>query len=309
MDLNKLKYFMAVAENEHVTRAAQQLSIAQPALTRALHRLEDELGVKLFVREGRNIRLTPEGIHLRDRCAAPLDELARAEQTLRVFSETERATVSICMRSASVVVVDAIAGYSADHPEALFAVTQDDEPGLVDVIVDSRPWQSRSQSEGFVERIGVALPFAATSGVEPEQARADRGGSDREGSFNGHPFHSEAIHLADLCDEGFIALAGSRGMRPQCDRLCEAHGFVPRTVFESDNPSVVRKMICLGLGIGFWPEYSWGPLDEGSVWLPIAEEDFKRVVKVSITPRGMEKTLARDFKQYLEEALVAIWAA
>ena len=284
MDLNRLRYFLAVAESEHVTRAAQQLSIAQPALTRALHRLEDELGVKLFVREGRNIRLTPEGIRLRDRCRAPLAELDEAEQAIRAFSETERSTVSVCVRSASVVMIDAIAAYSADHPDTLFTVTHEDKPGLVDVIVDSRPWSLHVQPEGFVERIGVALPLAAV----PE---------------------SRTIALADLRSAGFIAFAGSRGMRPQCDRLCEAHGFAVRTVFESDNPSVVRKMICLGLGVGFWPEYSWGPLDAGSIWVPLAEDDFRREVTVNITPRGMEKPRARDFKRFLIGFFAEVWRA
>ena len=61
MELTQLKYFLAVAKNQHVTRAASELHVAQPAVTQAIHRLEDELGVPLFTAKGRNIVLSPYG--------------------------------------------------------------------------------------------------------------------------------------------------------------------------------------------------------------------------------------------------------
>ena len=56
MELTHLKYFLEVARTEHVTQSAKTLCIVQPALTHALHKLEDELGVKLFKTQGRNIK-------------------------------------------------------------------------------------------------------------------------------------------------------------------------------------------------------------------------------------------------------------
>lgn len=67
MELLQLKYFLAVAESEHMTNTAKQLHIAQPALTQSIHRLEQELGVRLFERAGRGIRLSPAGAYVRDR--------------------------------------------------------------------------------------------------------------------------------------------------------------------------------------------------------------------------------------------------
>lgn len=325
MDLNKLRYFMAVAETEHVTKAAQQLSIAQPALTRALHRLEDELGVQLFVRDGRNIRLTSEGAYLRDRCAAPLAELSGIEQAVRALSEDEHATISICMKSASVLVVDAIAEYSAAHPDVVFKVTQEDRPDFADVIIASEPWANQPRGTGFAERIGIALPAARSAREWQEVGAACKLGDDHsENEATSCSIHSSSsgsaimaecmratnspIELDSLRDESFILLAGSRGLRPQCDRLCEARGFHPRIAFESENPSVVRKMVCLGMGIGFWPEYSWGPLDTGSTWFPLADDEFRRFVRLAITPRGMEKEAARYFKRFLADYLAAAFA-
>ena len=75
MDLNKLRYFLVVAETEHVTQAANMLGISQPALTRAIHRLEEELGVTLIAGEGRNIRLTEEGLFLKQHAAQAMRTL------------------------------------------------------------------------------------------------------------------------------------------------------------------------------------------------------------------------------------------
>ena len=58
MELQKLKYFQVVAKYQHMTKAAERICIAQPALTQAMRSLEDELGVKLFAKKGRNIVLT-----------------------------------------------------------------------------------------------------------------------------------------------------------------------------------------------------------------------------------------------------------
>ena len=64
MDFTQIKYFLEVAESQHVTRSAEKLHIAQPALTKSIHKLEEQLGVALFKHKGRNIMLTEYGCFL-----------------------------------------------------------------------------------------------------------------------------------------------------------------------------------------------------------------------------------------------------
>lgn len=135
MDLNKLRYFLVVAETEHVTQAANMLGISQPALTRAIHRLEEELGVTLIAGEGRNIRLTEEGLFLKQHAAQAMRTLDEAEDAVKIFSTQWQQTIEVCIESASAVVVDAIARYSREHPEVAFTVSQDEEARSSDIVI------------------------------------------------------------------------------------------------------------------------------------------------------------------------------
>lgn len=241
MDVRQLKYFLVTAQLEHVTHAARKLSIAQPALSQSLHRLEAELGVKLFVREGRNLRLTEEGAYLRDRLSPIVAELDSACAGLEAFAKAEASTVNLCIATASVIAVDAIGTFAPQHAETRFDVNRDDASPRNDIIIDtvqnadgkSGKTDIANSHADFAERVCIAIPASRS--------------------------HGEAIALDELADARFISLAGSRRFRSICDELCASRGFEPDVMFESDNPAVVRKMISLGLGVGFWPERSWGP--------------------------------------------------
>ena len=75
MDFMQIKYFLEVADSQHVTKSAKKLHVAQPALTKSIHRFEEELGVPLFTHKGRNIILTEYGRFLRDKFAPVMQEL------------------------------------------------------------------------------------------------------------------------------------------------------------------------------------------------------------------------------------------
>ena len=76
-----------------------------------------------------------------------------------------------------------------------------------------------------------------------------------------------SIDLTEVKNEGFISLFGSRQLRYICDKFCENVGFEPKIIFESDSPAAVRNMIAANIGIGFWPEHTWGKLEVDNVQL------------------------------------------
>lgn len=290
MDVRQLRYFLVTAQLEHVTHAARKLSIAQPALSQSLHRLEAELGVKLFTREGRNLRLTEEGAYLRDRLSPIVSELDSACAGLETFAKAEANTVNLCIATASVIAVDAIGTFASQHAETRFDVNRDDTSPRNDIIIDtvqnadgkSGKTEITNFHADFTERVCIAIPASRP--------------------------HGKTIALDELSDARFISLAGSRRFRAICDELCANRGFEPDVMFESDNPAVVRKMISLGLGVGFWPERSWGPVDgDDVIVLPLTDDGFSRTIHLELTPRGLEKEAARTFFEHLVEHFASVW--
>lgn len=288
MELLQLKYFLAVAESEHMTNTAKQLHIAQPALTQSIHRLEQELGVSLFERAGRGIRLSPAGAYVRDRVKPAMETLENVARDVQLFQQGEQGVVRVGVHAASGVAIDGIAAYSELNPHVSFDVTQDERERHRDVIVTTITPRGSSTVENavektpFSERIGIVVPASSALG--------------------------DTASLADFANERFIALAGSRRFREVCDTFCARRAFTPHIAFESDNPLVVKKMIGLGLGVGFWPDHSWGNLDPKSCRLVhLQEPEFTRDVIVAKTSRCTPDSEAQRFYDFLLDYVAKRW--
>ncbi len=288
MELLQLKYFLAVAESEHMTNTAKQLHIAQPALTQSIHRLEQELGVSLFERAGRGIRLSPAGAYVRDRVKPAMETLENVARDVQLFQQGEQGVVRVGVHAASGVAIDGIAAYSELNPHVSFEITQDERERHRDVIVTTITPRGSSTVENavektpFSERIGIAVPAGSALG--------------------------NTASLADFANERFIALAGSRRFREVCDTFCARRAFTPHIAFESDNPLVVKKMIGLGLGVGFWPDHSWGDLDPASCRLVhLQETEFTRDVIVAKTSRCTPDSEAQRFYDFLLDYVAKRW--
>lgn len=288
MELLQLRYFLAVAESEHMTNTAKQLHIAQPALTQSIHRLEQELGVSLFERAGRGIRLSPAGAYVRDRVKPAMETLENVARDVQLFQQGEQGVVRVGVHAASGVAIDGIAAYSELNPHVSFEITQDERERHRDVIVTTITPRGSSTVENavektpFSERIGIAVPASSALG--------------------------NTASLADFANERFIALAGSRRFREVCDTFCARRAFTPHIAFESDNPLVVKKMIGLGLGVGFWPDHSWGDLDPKSCRLVhLQEPEFTRDVIVAKTSRCTPDSEAQRFYEFLLDYVAKRW--
>lgn len=245
MELSQIRYFLEVAQTQHVTKSAQKLHIAQPALSQAIRRLERELGVPLFVARGRNIILTEYGRYLQQKLAPLIAALDDIPGQLKTMAKLESETIHLNVLAASALIAEAIVAYKQTHAELHFQFLQNAENELYDISVCTQPNLPKEIGpDQFVltEKIFLAVP-------------------------SGGPFQSlSSVRLADMKDAGFISLY-SRTLRFICDGFCRQAGFKPKIAFESDNPSTVRSMIAANMGIGFWPEFTWGRLDTDRVRL------------------------------------------
>ena len=285
MELTHIKYFLEVARTEHVTQSAKNLCIVQPALTHAIHKLEDELGVKLFKTNGRNIKLTEAGDYFYKKVKPLYDDIEALPARLRAKSDRQTVTVSLKVLAASSFVTNAVIQYKKQSPELRFYLVQKEESTLYDICIQTysryRP-QNNPDEEAFVcsENIFLAVPNNA------EYRKRD------------------SISPHGLGDTNYIGLYGSKQLHSICEEYCNRIGFQSHVVFESDNALVVKDAIASGLGVGFWPEFSWGKVDNRKIkLLKITDDEFKRDIVVTLRRGKQDNSHIEGFYRFLVNQL------
>lgn len=257
MELTQIRYFLEVAETQHITRSARKLHIAQPALTQAIHRLQNDLGVPLFMQSGRGIVLTQYGVYLRDRLKPLMAELDRLPQELAAMAGQQSQTIHLNVLAASSFITEAVIAYKKEHPELHVQMLQNPQEQRYDISVTTKMFYQLPDEQNEHEFVCTEKIFLAV----PERSRFAQ---------------LDSIRLDQVRDENFICLLGSRPLRWICDKFCAHAGFTPQIIFESDDPTAVRNMIAANMGIGFWPEFTWGKLDSEHVRLLEIEEPLCR---------------------------------
>ncbi|MBO7551976.1 MAG: LysR family transcriptional regulator [Fibrobacter sp.] len=281
MELTHLKYFLEVAKNEHVTKSARNLCIVQPALTQAIHKLEAELGVDLFKVQGRNIKLTECGRFFYKSLKPLYDDIEALPDRLRAMANELNQTVNLNVLAASSLVTNAVIKYKQTDPGLRINLIQNESTTLYDVCVNTfekyQPGQN-SDEETFVcsEKIFLAVPNT------PQYKRR------------------KSISLNDLKDENFIGLYGSKHLSTICDEFCSRVGFKTNVSFVSDNTTAVKDAIAGGVGVGFWPEFSWGRMDRHKVrLLEITDGEFKRDIVIRLRKNKQNNARVEQFFAFL----------
>ena len=134
MDLRVLSYFLVVAREENITRAATQLHVTQPTLSRQLMQLEEELGVKLFERSSHNIILTQEGIFLRRRAQELVSLAERTKQELNGENEiiSGRITIGGGEFKSSRDLAQAVTGFVKEYEQVTFDIYSGNNDNIVE---------------------------------------------------------------------------------------------------------------------------------------------------------------------------------
>ncbi len=284
MELLQLKYFYALAQSQHVTQTAEELHIAQPALTQTIHRLESELGVKLFRRSGRNIVLTEYGDYLQKKIAPVIKTLNEIPEDLRRLSASARHLVRLNVLAASTLITETIIEFKKTHEDASFILMQNEKETNVDLTVFTResfqpPKGQEDRYAVFTEPIYLAVPV--------DSAYAKR----------------KSIALSEIADRPFIEpsiTSSAKEMRGICDRFCMRAGFTPNIVFESDSFYAAKNLISASQGLGFWPEHSWGEIDRHNMALiPISEPVCRRAIVLHLQDTDRDFPLAKEYFAFL----------
>ncbi|MFG2148899.1 LysR family transcriptional regulator [Streptomyces sp. NPDC048696] len=237
----RLAYFAGVARHEHVTRAAHELGVPQSTLSRAMVRLEEDLGVALFARKGRTVSLTPAGRTFLGSAERALAEVERAAESVRADADpaTGKVAFGFLHTMGSETVPGLIRAFRVDHPRVRFTLVQ-------------------NYGEAMIERLRAGeLDLCLTSPVPDAPDLVARRLDEQRLRLVVPDDHRLAarkrVRLAEAADETFVTLEPGYGLRRITDDLCAEAGFTPRVAFEGEEAETLRGLVAAGLGVALLP--------------------------------------------------------
>ena len=245
IELRRLRYLVTVADEGHVTRAAERLGIAQPPLTRQIRRLEEELGVTLFERLPRGVRPTEAG---RVVVEAARDVVARAERIKEIAARAargEQGRLAIGYTSSAAFhpfVTQQIRAFRKARPGVLLELAEEGTPELVKALKDERLDAAFIRSTS-TDVAGLAIePLLEEKMVVALPA--------------GHRLARESkLTLAELAEETFVFYRRPTGpgLYDAIMAACLAAGFSPAVGQEAPRLSSTLSLVASGLGVTLTP--------------------------------------------------------
>lgn len=243
MELQQLRYVVAVAETNSFTRAAQRCLVVQSALSHQIARLERELGARLFERTSRRVRLTPAGAAFLPAARQCLDaaERAAAEVAAAVGEVRGRLTIGVISTVAAVDVPRALRAFRERHPHVRVGVRAGRSEELVEQV-----------ARGTLDVAFLGLPpTARPQGVASRELARDRLVALVAPD---HPLAAESwVDLRRLASEPFVDLpAGSAG-RAESDEAFAAAGLDREVAYEVTTAYLTARLVEQGLGVALVP--------------------------------------------------------
>lgn len=235
MELLQLEYFMCIAENESVSKAAEKLHVSQPSLSSSLRRLENELGAQLFTRRGRGIVLNDYGRFVLNNTKRVF-ELIKTIKVPSGYGEAE-GRLSIGLQNYNEVLLSLVDRFMVTHPNVVVDVyggTLGEPFPLIayDYIVAN----AGSQLAGLTNSIPIETRNYYV--VLPKD----------------HPLAGcEEIHLNDLRNERFCFLRDAKGNFENAYYYCVEEGFKPHCVYVTNSPFYKLRYVRQGRCVTFIP--------------------------------------------------------
>ena len=285
MDLLQLRYFQTVARLEHMTQAAQELSISQPSLSKTIIHLEHELGVSLFDRQGRTIQLNQYGKAF----------LRRIEQVFATLEDGQRELADLALGKQGQV---ALASMNVYLLPGLLQSFRERHPG-VNIRLSGHP---RQEMLAQLERGEIDLCFSTPPIERPGIEQASL--MNEEILLAVPPGHClaerETLRLSEVAQEPFLALKQGYSLRKLTDTWCQQAGFTPNIVFEGDEPGALLHLVKAGLGIACIPALVWLSISERAVArVHIEEPHCQREVLLLWSKERYLSVAARELRSFI----------
>jgi DNA-binding transcriptional LysR family regulator len=244
MDIHHIRYFLAVSETRNFTRAAEQCNVTQPALSRAIQQLEDEVGGLLFRRERNTTHLTDLGMLMKPRLQEVMDKLVAARQEAHKFLTLENANVTLGIMCS--VGPTRFTGMLGDFKVRF--------PGICLRLIEGSASQLGMRLEaGEIDVAIMANPESYSERFHPTPLYRER---FLIAFAPGHRFELfDAIPIAEVDKENYLRRLNCE-YRDTLSSLIKAHDCSINVCFQSEREDWIQNMVAAGLGICFIPEFS-----------------------------------------------------
>ncbi len=244
MQLNDIRYFIALSETLNFTRAAETCNVSQPALTRAIHKMEEELGGLLFSRERNNTHLTALGRLIEPHLHEIVSRTGHVEKLATRFIRLEHAAISVGVMCTigPMLFASFLGRFRADHPGVELTLLEGVPDQLCAMLL-----------EGAIDLAIMADP----RGFAPE-LRAVPIYDERfvVACSAGHRFAREdSVPLASLDGESYLLRINCE-CRDVLNEICRSQNVRLIHSYRSEREDWILTMVAAGLGICFLPEYS-----------------------------------------------------
>ncbi|WP_391209171.1 LysR family transcriptional regulator [Psychrobacillus sp. L4] len=286
MEWQRLEYFQTVAKVQHMTRAAEMLSISQPALSRSIAGLEEEIGVPLFDRQGRSIVLNRYGEMFLHRVNRIMRELDEGLEEILQLTNPEQGEVSLgflhTLGTSSVPNI--IRAFHQEYPHIRFQLKQNHthtqlkqlKSGELDLcLLASLDNETQIEwTELWRDELYVIVPI-------------------------NHPLSNrKSISLKEIANESFVSMKKGYALRNTTDEIFEKLGIQPNISFEGDEVATVAGFVAAGLGFSILPD--GGELNANKmIKLRINDMTCERVIGMAIGKNRYLSPAAKRFQHFI----------
>lgn len=252
MELLQLKYFCDAAQTCNFTKTAKKFFVPSSNISQSIHRLETELGCKLFDRGPNRIYLNRDGEMFFQRVKEALFLIDEAKNSVSDISMDGEIKICICTNRR--ILTDIIEVFKEKYPAVSFIIHHSYPADYTEydlVVSDEVPRADVSATRLVSENMLLAVKSSNPISTKPD------------------------ITADDLREQRFITMTPPSSMYNYTMSICESFGFVPHIAIRSDDPYYIRKYVSMGIGVAFFPEISWqGMFDDDIVCRKIC--DIKR---------------------------------
>lgn len=290
MNLQQLEYFKAIAETENFTKASKELSVTQPALSKAISKLEEELKVSLFEKKGRNIKLTEYGEVFLTYSNKALIEIENGIKTIgnMLTEKNETIFISSTPRIGGYFMHLIISDFLNEYPNVKFQFNQQSAQEVINDLsmgnIDIGFYDSKDIDENKSEIESIPVKKQDYVLIVPKK----------------YKFASRnEISLKELKNESFIAFC--ENSKEKLMSYTEILGYAPKISIQPDGANIgsaVEGLVSMGAGISIVPNTPM--INSNTLSIINIKEDIKeRTIYMGISKKSKMSQVATKFKEYV----------